>query len=79
MAEETGKMVASFKRMRNQMTKFDASVESVCTGFKFVGIKLPMADSMHFRNMGEALEYLSKETETLPAVEPFSKKRKSCD
>jgi hypothetical protein len=82
MAEEAGKMVASFKRMKTLMTGFDASVESVCAGFKFsrdVGIELPMADSMHFRNMGEALAYLSLETETLPAVEPFSKKRKSCD
>lgn len=82
MAEETAKMVASFKRMKTLVAGFDASVESVCAGFKFsrdVGIELPTADSRHFRNMGEALEYLSQETETLSAVEPFSKKRKSSD
>ena len=82
LAEETKKMAESFKRIKTLMTGFDASVESACTGFKFprdLDIELPTADSRQFRNMEEVLQYMSNETEKLATIDPFSKKRKSCE
>jgi hypothetical protein len=82
MAEETKGMADGFKRMKNLMTAFNASVESVCAGFNFhrdLDIDLPKPDSMQFRNMDGALEFMSREIGKLSEIEPFSKKRKSCD
>jgi hypothetical protein len=82
MGEATKQLADGFKRMKTLMTVFNASVESVCPGFNFerdIDIELPNPDSRYFENMDDALEYLSNGAEKLSAVEPFSKKRKSCD
>jgi hypothetical protein len=82
LTDLTKTMVDGVKRMKIMMTVFNDSVESACPGFKFerdLDIELPTPDSREFRNMDVALEYLSNEAEKLSAIEPISKKRKSCD
>jgi hypothetical protein len=82
MAKEVEKTQESLARMKALINGFHSGVGSVCPGFNFArdgNIDFPTTNARQIRNMDEGLEYLWKETGKLSAIEPFSKKRKSCD